>query len=197
MRSPIEIFDENWEKAKSLGDASAPFCTLATVSNTGQASVRTLVLREVIEDSFVIFISNTSPKWEHLEHSKQFELLVFWPSLMQQYRIRGKHSELSARTMESHWVQKPYDSKILDHYYVGVQPQTSPIDSRESLLAGIDALKMQYPSDQDIPFPKSAKGISIKATYIETWHSSDSDRLHERHLYRLSEGQWERQILVP
>ncbi|MEH6515921.1 MAG: pyridoxamine 5'-phosphate oxidase family protein [Halioglobus sp.] len=197
MRNPIEIFDENWEKAKSLGDSNAPFCSLATVSNTGQASVRTLVLREVTEDSFVIFVSDTSPKWDHLEHSKQFELLVFWPSLMQQYRIRGELSELSTPTMERHWAKKPYDSKILDHFYVGVQPQTSPIDSRESLLAGIDALKRQYPSDQDIPFPNSAKGVSIKATYIETWHSSDSDRLHERHLYLLSEGQWERQVLVP
>ncbi|MFT6288888.1 MAG: pyridoxine/pyridoxamine 5'-phosphate oxidase [Alcanivorax sp.] len=197
MHHPIEIFDDNWKKAKSLGDANAPFCSLATVSNTGQPSVRTLVLRGVTEDSFVIFIDETSPKWDHLKHSKQFELLVFWPSLMQQYRIRGELSELSFRTMESHWAKKPYDSKMLDHYYVEVQPQTSPVNSRETLLADIDALQKRYPADQDIPCPTSAKGISIKAAYIETWHSSDSDRLHKRHLYLLCEGQWERQVLVP
>lgn len=197
MHNPIETFADNWKEAKLLRDANAPFCSLATVSSTGQASIRTLVLREVTEDSFVLFISNTSPKWDQLEHSKQFELLVFWPSLMQQYRIRGEYSELSARTMASHWAKKPYDSKILDHYYIGVQPQSSLIDSRDALISGIDSLKKRYPSSKDVPFPESAKGVSIKATYIETWHSSAVDRLHERHLYLLSEGQWVQQVLVP
>ena len=197
MHNPIEIFADNWKEAKLLRDSNAPFCSLATVSSTGQASIRTLVLREVTEDSFVLFISNTSHKWDQLEHSKQFELLVFWPSLMQQYRIRGEYSDLSARTMASHWAKKPYDSKILDHYYIGVQPQSSLIDSREALISGIDSLKKRYPSSKDVPFPESAKGVSIKATYIETWHSSAVDRLHERHLYLLSGGQWVQQVLVP
>jgi pyridoxine/pyridoxamine 5'-phosphate oxidase len=197
MHNPIKIFQDNWKEAKSLSDANAHYCSLATVSNTGQTSIRTLVLREVTEDSFVIFINNTSPKWDQLEHSKQFELLVFWPSLMQQYRIRGEYSELSAQTMERHWAKKPYDSKILDHYYAGVQSQTSQIESREALLSGIGLLKTRYPSDRDIPFVNSAKGISINATYIETWHNSAVDRIHERHLYLLSEGQWEQRVLVP
>jgi len=197
MNSPIDIFKTNWEKAKSSGDANAHYCALATVSAAGQASMRTLVLREVTDDSFVVFINNTSLKWEELQHSKQFELLVFWPLMMQQYRIRGVYDEVSVDAMRLYWAKKPYESKIIDHYYTEYQPQTSVVESRNVLLSGINELKKRYPSDEDVPFPENARGISIKASYVEVWHGMVSDRLHQRSLYLLSEGLWEQKTLVP
>lgn len=197
MHNPIAIFKENWQQAQSLNDASADYCSLATVSESGQVSIRTLVLREVTEDSFVIFINSTSPKWEQLEHSKQIELLVFWPTLMQQYRVRGEVGQVSTETMKTHWAKKPYESKILDHYYTEYHPQTTAIDSRETLLSGIGQLKSNFPAEADIPFPQDAKGVAIKATYVEAWRGSNADRLHERELYLFIDGQWQRNILVP
>jgi pyridoxine/pyridoxamine 5'-phosphate oxidase len=197
MNNPIDIFKSNWAKAKSSGDANAEYCSLATISATGQASIRTLVLREVTDDSFVVFINKTSLKWEELQHSKQFELLVFWPLMMQQYRIRGVHTEVPVDAMRGHWAKKPYESKIIDHYYTEYQAQTSIVESRDVLLSGINELKNRYPSDEDVPFPENPRGISIKASYVEVWHGVASDRLHQRILYRLSEGLWEQNTLVP
>lgn len=197
MLNPIEIFKENWEKAKSKDDANANYCSLATLSESDHLSIRTLVLRKVTEDSFLIFINNTSSKWQDLVYSKHFEILVFWPSLMQQYRIRGTYSEMDIDELKIHWEQKPYDSKIIDHYYTEYFPQSSVIESREFLLKGIEELKVRYPSEADIPFPENAKGVSIKASYLEVWHGSISDRLHYRNLYILSEGVWSKQTLVP
>ncbi|MFT4823474.1 MAG: pyridoxine/pyridoxamine 5'-phosphate oxidase [Halioglobus sp.] len=197
MNSPIEIFQENWQKAKSLDDANAQYCSLATVSKDGQASIRTLVLREVTNGSFLIFVNDTSSKWKDLLLAKQSELLVFWPSLMQQYRIRGEYSEVSAGAMKLHWAKKPYDSKILDHYYSQYQSQSSVVESRETMLNGIAELKSRYPIDKEVPFPDNAKGVAIQASYIEIWHGSASDRLHHRNLYLLSDETWEQQTLVP
>lgn len=197
MNNPIEIFQKNWQIAKSLDDANASYCSLATVSKDGQASVRTLVLREVTNRSFVIFVNETSSKWKDLLLSKQFELLVFWPSLMQQYRIRGEYNEVSKDTMKMHWAKKPYDAKILDHYYSLYQSQSSVVESRETMLKGMVELKSRYPKDIQVPFPDNAKGVSIEAAYIEVWHSSASDRLHHRNLYLLSGEAWEQQTLIP
>lgn len=197
MNNPIEIFKENWAKVKSLDDANAPFCSLATVSATGQASIRTLVLREVTENSFIIFINDTSAKWQELLHSKQFELLVFWPSLMQQYRIRGEYGEVPVDAMKEHWARKPYDAKIIDHFYADHHPQSSEAESREAMLERISEIKQRYPKATDIPFPKNAKGVTIRASSIEVWHGSDADRLHHRNLYLLSDDLWQRHILVP
>jgi pyridoxamine 5'-phosphate oxidase len=204
MHNPIELIKNNWKNAKASKDGNANYCSLATVSNSGEVSIRTLVLRKITVDSFVIFINDTSPKWEQLESSKQFELLIFWSSLMQQYRIRGEYSAMPDEIMKQHWSHKPYDSKILDHYYQQYQAQTSVAESRDSLNEGIQALKNRYPVESDIPFPDNVKGISIKANYIEAWHTVNTESnnptqmgLHERDLYLLSAGKWTQKVLVP
>ena len=204
MHKPIEQIKNNWEKAKASKDGNANYCSLATVSDKGDVSIRTLVLRKITTDSFVIFINDTSPKWAQLEYSKSFELLIFWPSLMQQYRVRGEYSSLPNEVMKEHWSHKPYDSKILDHYYQQYHSQTSVIESRESLNHEIEALKNTYPTESDIPFPENVKGVSIKASYIEAWSSSNTSSpnrtqmgLHERYLYVLSKGKWTQEVLVP
>lgn len=197
MNSPIEIIRENWKLAKSLGDASADYCTLATVSENGQVSSRTLVLREVTEDSLVIFINETSPKWQQLDHSTKIEILIFWPSLMHQYRIRGNLEVMPGETIRRHWSRKPYESKIIDHFYGDYQPQSSALESRDALLLGISKLKVDYPKEDDVPFPDNAAGVMVKANYVETWHGSVTDRLHERHLFTLEGNRWEKKALVP
>jgi pyridoxine/pyridoxamine 5'-phosphate oxidase len=204
MHNPIEQIKNNWENARTLKDGNANYCSLATVSVKGEVSIRTLVLRKITADSFVIYINASSPKWAQLEASTSFELLIFWPALMQQYRVRGEYSAIPDKIMEEHWSHKPYDSKILDHYYHHYQAQTSVLESRDSLLHGIQALKNTYPQASDIPFPENVKGVSIKANYIEAWGSSNTDAinttqmgLHERTLYELSKGKWKQQVLVP
>ncbi|MFT5692710.1 MAG: pyridoxamine 5'-phosphate oxidase [Oceanicoccus sp.] len=197
MTNPLDIFKENWVEARSLKDANAEFCSLATVSASGQASIRTLVLREVSKGSFVIFINKSSPKWQDLMNSGKIELLVFWPSIMQQYRIRGNVSEISQDIMESHWRKKPYESKIIDHFYAQKQAQSTIVDSRKTLLSSIDELKEKYPSKESIPFSDNAAGISLQASFIEHWQDSPADRIHKRHQYHLVNGNWEKKTMVP
>ena len=197
MNNPIENFKKNWQEAQSVKDSNAHYCTLATVAKNGQPSMRTIVLREVTDDSFVLFINDTSPKWEELEGSRQWELMVFWPSLMQQYRIQGEFSQIPLESMKQHWANKPYDSKIIDHYYDRNQSQSSVIRSRKNLQEGINQLKQEYPADAEIPFPANAIGIYFKASYIEEWYGVEKDRLHERYRYLLSGEEWKKDILVP
>jgi pyridoxine/pyridoxamine 5'-phosphate oxidase len=197
VTSPIEIIRENWKQAKSLGDANADFCTFATASENGQACLRTLVLRDITGESLVVFVNNTSPKWEQLEYSDKMEVLLFWPSLMQQYRIRGDLEVMPKEIIRQHWCKKPYESKIIDNFYSAYQPQSSTVESRESLLEDINKLKNDYPEPDDVPFPENAEGVIVRANYIETWHGSATDRIHDRCLYTLEDGQWEKATLVP
>lgn len=159
--------------------------------------MRTLVLRDIDAEQFVVFVNNTSEKWRQLQYSDRCEMLVFWPTLMQQYRIRGKWQEIPLSAMKTHWVQKPYDSKLLDHFYAENGSQTSIIPSRAFLLEGIERLKQRYPAAEDIPFPGNAQGLVIDANYMEVWHGSEADRLHHRHRYLLTDTGWSKEILVP
>ena len=195
--SPIRIFRDNWDRAKSLGDANAAYCTLATVAEDGQVSMRTLVLRDIDDQQFVVFVNSTSEKWRQLKNSERCEMLVFWPTLMQQYRIRGTLQEIPLASMAHHWAKKPYDSKLLDHFYRENHSQTSAIQSRSVLVNGIEQLKQRYPIAGDVPFPGNAQGLAIDATYMEIWHGSEADRLHNRNRYTLSDNGWNKETLVP
>ncbi|MBL4866610.1 MAG: pyridoxamine 5'-phosphate oxidase family protein [Pseudomonadales bacterium] len=197
MTDPINIFNENWNKSKSLQDPNAQFCFLATATNNQGASLRTLVLREVKDDKFLIFINSTSPKWHELESSEHCELLVFWPTLMQQYRIRGRYNPVPEEFMRACWNDKPYASKLIDHFYFRHQGQSSTIPSREVLTQAIEELKLKYPKNAEVPFVPSAKGVEVVPTSIEVWIGVDEDRLHDRALYTKSGSGWDKKILVP
>lgn len=196
MSDPIALFKENWEIAKNKRDASAPYCTLATADNAGQVSMRTLVLRDVTTEGLVVYVNRTSTKWPLLTSGGSLELLVFWPSLMRQYRIRGTYTELSGEVMRSHWAHKPYESKLLDHFYAE-HPQSSVVESRDVLTKGLDVLKEHYPHSDDVPYIENATGIIIAPNSIESWCVSRDNHIHQRILYNLTRQGWIGEILVP
>ena len=197
MKNPITLFKENWDKAKAAGDANAAYCFMATVSVDGSASVRTLVLREVTDDSFVVFIDGTSPKWRDLQSAESCELLIFWPTLFQQYRVLGKIDVLSEDVMKNHWINKPYEVKLLDHFYADNQSQSSVLSSRGDLLQSLSKLKEKYPDPTDIPFPDNARGVAVRAQAIEVWMGSKTGDPHDRSLYTWEAGHWVCDTLVP
>jgi len=196
MRNPLTLLQAQWQEARKAGDGNANTCSLATVDKQGFPSVRTLVLREVDEGGLSIFVNNSSPKWQQLQ-SGHWEVHIFWPTLMQQFKLRGVAIEIADDTMAGHWQQKPTDAKLLDHFYRRHQPQSNEIGSRQELESAIEALQQEYPEAESIPYPDNAKGLYLQLNSVEHWQSSPIDRLHHRHHYRLQHDVWQRCILVP
>lgn len=196
MIDPIRQFKQDWQLAKEQGDASAKYCTLATLEHPHQVATRTLVLREVTADSFIVYVNRSSAKWPALSKGTSVELLIFWPSLMRQYRVRGVCRELPTQTMREHWARKPYESKLLDHYYLQ-RPQSSKVESREVLLQELALVRERFPADEDIPYAANATGVVIEADYIEAWQASVEDHIHKRCQYTLTANGWKAKELVP
>jgi pyridoxamine 5'-phosphate oxidase len=142
-----------------------------------------------------LLVSETSPKWAPLEASR-YECLLIWLSIHRQYRIRGTIAPMPDALVEDYWRQKGHASRLLDLYYDAVAPQSSPVPSRRRFLDGIDALRRDYPDADRVPRPPLLRGVYLVPDRIEAWHGS-SDRLHDRHLYRRSDGGWTVEILVP
>ncbi len=197
VSDPVKIFQNYWAEARAVGDPNAPYCTLATVDTENQVSLRTLVLRGASDDGFEVFINETSPKWRDLQSAASAELQVFWPTLMQQYRVRGEFLEIPVEAMAVHWSQKPYEAKLLDYYYLEFGQQSSPLVSRDALVEGIASLKERFSTADEIPFPGNAKGIAVRPNFVEVWHGSAEDRLHHRRRFERRERRWVCTELVP
>ena len=198
MFDPIADFAADWQLAQSQKLANARYCMLATVGLDGRPVTRTLVLRAVTDGAIVLFVSASSPKWQQLKLNGSFEISVFWPELLRQYRFGGNRFwALPATAMADHWRRKPYDAKILDLYYAKYQAQSSALGTRETFLADIAALKADYPRDEDIPLVDSALGLAFSIDFIERWQVDEIGSMHQRSLWTRSELGWDSQFLVP
>jgi len=192
---PIAEIVADRERARAAGDPLVDACILATSDGRGAPGVRALVLRDVGERGLGLLISATSPKWEPLR-SGRYELLLLWTTVHRQYRVRGSMAPMAEARVEQYWRKKVHASRLLDVYYDRVHTQSTPVASREEFLAGIEALRRQHPTPDDVPRPSVLRGVYLVPARVEIWRGS-ADRLHDRRLYTRSGRTWREQVLVP
>lgn len=194
---PIQQIAQDRAKARSQSDQNADVCFMAITAEDGSATVRTLVLREIRENRFGVFLNKSSPKWRDLSATGNYEVLLFYPTVGRQYRLRGDFEEMPTAQLDSHWQLRPEGSRYLDHYYEERQPQSSVIDSREVFLSQIEELRQKYPAVDELPMSPSAIGLDLVITSIDMLDLSSTDRLHDRRRFTLAEDAWVEQVLVP
>jgi len=194
---PIEEITVERERARQLADPNVDVCYLATVTPDGQPEVRAIALREIGASGFELLLNSTSPKWQQILMSAHVSLLIHWPTVHRQYRIRGRIVPLGPERVGHYWGRKSYGSQLLEQYYDIYRPQSEPIPSRASLLQEMEDLRRRFPEPHGVPIPPSLVGVCLIPQEIETWHGSPIDRLHDRRLYRRSDTGWAVQTLVP
>jgi|TARA_B110000263_G_scaffold222076_1_gene210933 pyridoxamine 5'-phosphate oxidase len=193
---PIERIQSDRAQARRLDDPNADLCFLALADSSGHASVRTLVLRDISEQGITLFINRTSPKWHIIDQGGDAELLIWYPSVQRQYRIRGTLTEIDAKTIATNWQRRPVGSKYLDHVYEEMGAQSSFIDSRESLTSKLADLKSSTSSD-DLSVPPSATGVSLNYSSIDMLDLNKEDRIHDRQLFTLTGNSWQSKVMIP
>jgi pyridoxamine 5'-phosphate oxidase len=196
-RDPLQEITRERERARQLGDLNVDVCYLATVTATGQPEVRTISLREIGAFGCELLLNSTSPKWRQLAASGRVSLLMHWPTVQRQYRLRGGVAPMEPARVAYYWARKSYNSQLLEQYYDAFHPQSQPLPSHASLLREMEELRRRFPEQRGAPIPPSLVGVYLVAQEIETWHGSPTDLLHDRRLYRRSEAGWTVQILVP
>ncbi len=196
MIDPIEEIVAEREWARSLGDSNVDICFLATVTIDDHPTVRAISLRDIGPEGFDILITSAGLKWQQIQSPEGYELLILWPRVRRQYRVRGGIAPLPEEKMEKYWQRKNHGSRLLELYYPTFEHQSTPIPSRDHLMKGIEVLRKKYPSLDDVPRPDDLKGIRLAPREIDVWHGSE-DRLHDRRLYTRKANDWDEQVLVP
>ena len=193
--NPIAGIIKDQQTARSQGDQNADICFLA-LSGEGAPSVRTLVLRDISEAGFTLFISKTSPKWRIITGNNRAELLLWYAGIRRQYRVGGFIDALEQNIIEEHWPRRPAASKYLDHAYETLGPQSSKIASRDLLLEHIDALAKKT-DDRSLSIPASAGGMILRPAVIECLDLNQGDSVHDRRHYEKSDNKWIETVLMP
>ena len=192
---PIARIKTDRQNARMVDDPNADLCFLA-LSESGQPSVRTLVLRDITTEGFTLFVNKTSPKWSIIEANNTAEMLVWYTNSQRQYRINGRIEELGSSDIEQNWHRRPSGSKYMDYSYERLGSQSSEVDSREDLIERINGLKKEHPEDAMVT-PASAAAIVLRPEVIEMLDLNMPNRIHDRRRFVLQDGHWQSTQLIP
>ena len=192
---PIARIKTERQEARNQDDPNADLCFLA-LSESEKPSVRTLVLRDVSNDGFTLFINKTSPKWSIIQTNNKAEMLIWYSTSQTQYRIYGLIEKLSPSIIEHNWHRRPPESKYIDYSYESLGPLSSKINSRDDLAEHIKELKEER-QEEEMVKPESAAGIVLRPEVIEMLDLNTPSRIHDRRRFDLVDDKWQPTQLIP
>ena len=174
---PIALFEAWFVEARASEPDDPNAMALATATPDGRPSARMVLLKEHGPAGFVFYTNAASRKGEEIRANPQAALLFHWKSLARQVRIEGSLEEVPAAMADAYFASRHPDSRLGS----AASDQSRPLDSRETYLARVEALRETYP-DGAVPRPPCWTGFRLAPTRIEFWISR-AHRLHERRLF--------------
>lgn len=190
--NPFEQFSKWLQNAIDAAILEPNAMQLATVSTTGQPSIRTVLLKGLDERGLVFYTNYKSEKGQNLAANPLCSLHFCWLSLEQQVRIQGRAEKISRAESEAYFQSRPKDSQI--GAMVSPQSHLITLDELKARQAHIAA---QYTDAPTLPLPDNWGGYRVVPTRFEFWQGRPS-RLHDRIVYILqTDGSWTIERIAP
>ena len=191
-KSPFRQFENWFQTAADAGLDEPNAMSLATVSDKGTPSLRTVLLKVWDEQGFVFFTNHGSRKAQDIAANPNVALLFYWAPLHRQIRIEGMAQKVSTLESLKYFVTRPRGSQL----GAWCSEQSSTISSRAILHAKLDEIKQKFQGGE-IPLPSFWGGFRVVPSRFEFWQAGD-DRLHDRFVYEPeSDDTWSIQRLAP
>ncbi len=188
----MQRFQTLFVRAQSLDIPEPAAMSLATVTDTGQPCVRTVLLKAVDTRGFVFYTNKHSGKGTQLRHNPHAALCFFWQSLMEQVLVEGRVEDVSGAEADTYWATRARVSQI----GAWASLQSELLSERAELEKRFAEFEKKF-SGQPVPRPSYWSGFRLRPNMIEFW-SSRPGRLHERERYsRHGDATWNHTWVYP
>ena len=189
---PILQFGKWFDQAVQCKLPEPNAMSLATVSEQGQPSLRTVLLKSYDHRGFVFFTNLQSRKATEITANPKVALLFPWIILERQVIITGIASRVTTAESLKYFLTRPRGSQLA----AWISQQSRPISSRQVLEMEWAKMKEKF-ANGEVPLPSFWGGYRVKPSTIEFWQGRSS-RLHDRFLYTsAAEGSWKIERLAP
>jgi len=182
---PILLFKQWLSEAekKEIRDPNA--MQLATVSKNGMPSVRTVLLKDIINCDFVFYTNYESRKSNEINETGKGAICFYWKSLNRQVRLVGDITKVSEDISDKYYKSRSRGSRI----GAWASKQSRELESREALMEEVRLFESKY--TDDIPRPSHWGGFALKPIEFEFWQDGDF-RLHDRFILKPTKqnNQW-------
>ena len=182
---PTLLF-KNWLSEAEQNEIRDPNAMqLATVSKNGMPSVRTVLLKDIIDGAFIFYTNYESRKSNEINETAKGAICFYWKSLNRQVRLTGSINKVSDEVSDKYYQSRSRGSRI----GAWASKQSRELESREVLMEKVKLLESKH--DKDIPRPTFWGGFALKPDEFEFWEDGDF-RLHDRFILKPTniKNQW-------
>jgi pyridoxamine 5'-phosphate oxidase len=188
--NPFTQFNKWMDEAIQAHTIMPNAMSLATVGDN-EVGLRTVLLKEIKNDSFVFFTNYDSKKAHHIQENNQVALLFAWLELDRQVKISGIAQKISKVESLKYFLTRPIDSQLAAY----ASQQSKIISSRNILKQEFFKAKESF-KNGEVPLPNWG-GYAVVPTKIEFWQGREN-RLHDRFLYtKITDTSWDINRLQP
>ena len=188
---PLEQFNVWFQQALDADLLEPNAMTLATATPEGKPTARIVLLKGVDKRGFVFYTNYESQKGRQLIANPYAALVFLWDKLERQIRIEGKVVKLDIEESEAYFHSRPKASQL----GAWASDQSRIIPNREVLEQKLTELQTKY-ENKTVPIPEHWGGFRVIPNRIEFWQGRPN-RLHDRLVYDLNDGNWQINRLSP
>ena len=187
----LERFQTLFDQVKETDLREPASVTLATADAAGRPSVRTVLLKGMDSQGFVIYTNFLSRKGRQLTENPRAALLFFWQGLFEQVNVEGEAKPVTRVEADAYWQTRARESQL----GAWASRQSEALDTRETLESRLAEYEHEY-RGRPVPRPPHWSGFRIIPDRIEFWRAGPH-RLHERVCYYKSGDDWSVTLLNP
>ncbi|AKU15834.1 pyridoxamine 5'-phosphate oxidase [Luteipulveratus mongoliensis] len=170
------------QRQADCGDVPEPDAlALATIDETGQPHVRTVLMRYLETDGPGFYTNLESRKGLDLQASSAVAASLTWQAMYRAIRFVGRAEPLPPEVVEPYFASRPWGSRIS----AWTSLQSQPVASRDELETTYATYAARWPDDgkpDDVPVPPFWGGYRIVCEEVELW-GGRKNRLHDRLVY--------------
>lgn len=165
--------------------------TLSTVDEEGRADARVLILKNLDEHGWHFATTMSGPKGCQIAANPSVALTFYWPLLGRQVRIRGTAVNAGSAERDTDFLARPIGSRAA----ALLARQSDVLLCPNDLEAGI-AEARQHLIDNPGLIAENWAVFCVEPRDVE-FFQGDSERRHQRLLYRRAGPDWVRKCLWP
>jgi len=188
---PLKQFQVWFNDALAANVVEPNAMILATATQDGRPSARTVLLKGLDERGFVFYTNYESRKGQELAENPWAAVVFLWKEIQRQVRIEGQIEKCTAEESDVYFHSRPFGSQL----GACVSHQSQVISSRKGLESRIEELRSEH-ANGAVARPLYWGGYRLKPIAIEFWQGRPN-RLHDRLRYRCEDGEWVIERLAP
>lgn len=182
--NPFEHFQVLYAEALEKEDFDASRAALATVDETGQPSLRFILVRRIDSEGCVFYTDHRSKKAVELDHNPKAALAWHWSSTGVQVRMEGRAHRVDPQLSDEYFSGRPRGSQV----GAWASHQSAVLNARSELDEKIIEIQTRF-KNREIERPLHWGGYRLVPQKIEFWFNRD-ERLHDRFEYFRQGEDW-------